>query len=94
MSGIGGWFQRGEQAKLAGARGRRVRGAYAANRAMRAQGRIPGTEGAAARREYARQRRLQKALVTDAGCDTGALLDSLAVDPLNPRVTDSGASEL
>ena len=94
MSGLGGWFKPGEHAKLAGARGRRVKGARHANAVMRSQGRIPGTEGAAARRMYARQRRLAKSLDAAADRETGALLDAHATaDRLSPTVTDAGQSE-
>ena len=62
MSGMHGRFKTGEHARLAGARGRRVKGALHGHATMRAQGRVPGEDGAAARRMYARQRRLAKSL--------------------------------
>ena len=71
-----------------------ARGARNGHATMRAQGRVPGEDATRARMAYARQRRLIRSLDAAPVYDTGALLDSHASDPLNPRITDSGASEL
>ena len=90
MSGRAGRFRTGEDAKLAGARGRRVKGALHGHATVRSQGRVPGEEASEARRVNAMRRRLAKSLDAAPEYETGALL---CPHGRGPMLTDSGEQE-